>query len=150
VAIKKRLVEKHTDLVICEQKMYFGFLNRFQPAESPWHGSIATTYQRVKEISPHRLRKLREMKTKHLVKVSLDKWETIPDSGWHFSNIGGIERYKTHCDTCDYELPSQKTPQIIKNSIQLYPIVAIDASFPRFIREHKDYLTTIGLIDVQD
>jgi hypothetical protein len=123
------------------QKGYSLYLNRQCRNDSYWTGSVATTYGYLAKKNPEKIRNMRH------------RIPQLQDAGWHFSSMGGLDRYITkiqnfsHADEYDSEKKDPKNIQArIQNELDLVPI---DESFPRFVREHQKEFLEMGFIDYE-
>lgn len=120
-----------------QQKLYYFYINCLQ--NQLWSGTILTTGRHLRNKTPQSLRLRRE------------EVKQIPDGGWHFSYIGGIERIitklksfaHTECNKKEYTNPAY-IAQKIKNGKDLFDrneeifeknFVPIDSSYPKCIFE---------------
>lgn len=137
--IVEALTLKKTRQVLCEQKMYMFYLNRFQ---SLWPGTTATTFKEVKtryHSQPTLVRKKRSKKHPFILR----------NSGWHFSYMGGIEQMmKKIASFSHFEVD---TPEARRSYIQQFqaeqPLEPIDALFPLYVVENQEDLKVKGYID---
>lgn len=143
------LLHSKTDLVVCEQSLYYGYLNHIDAA-TQWRGPVAMTYKNVKKLRPKTLRKLRHLHEKRLKHYHIDKYKIVENGGWHFTSMGGIHRLITKLESFSYaemDTAENKDPERIRRVIAAYPRVPIDESFPKFVRNNQDYLIKTGLIE---
>lgn len=116
------------------QKMYTYYLNRYT---SPWHGTVATTYRSLKDHSPQYFRDRR------------NKGLRLPDSGWHFTYIGGIEMVIAKLEAFAHSegnTEANKDPENVLKRMSDGTFVEIDASYPKYIVDNQDYLRSIGFV----
>lgn len=66
--------------VSCTQRLFYYYLN-CESRKSSWIGTVISKYKNM--CIPQKMRNMR------------CKIPTIPDGGWHFSYIGGVEKVKT-------------------------------------------------------
>jgi beta-1,4-mannosyl-glycoprotein beta-1,4-N-acetylglucosaminyltransferase len=145
--IVEQLSSKKLQAVVCNQKMYCGYLNRFQ---GDWHGTVCTSFKEVEKVSVKFIRKLRNMRPRTLRKTRISKICSIADGGWHFTSMGGVDRYikkiesfsHTEFDTAEFK----KRENLLKN-IKAHRLVELDSSFPSFVIENRQYFEKIGFID---
>ncbi len=134
---KKRRSNKYVKM---EQKHYRYYLNRLY--EDSWKRAMATTYNKVKERTPQRLRE-----------NHYDDWLVIKNGGWHFSFLGNLEKiyYKIESyahQECNNE--KFKNSNYISNKIKECTLVPIDNSFPKAIVNNLEYYETLGHIDKKE
>lgn len=70
-----------------EQLSYAMYLNR--RSSEPWTGTIVSTATKVKELGLNQIR--------------LKAPVTLPNGGWHFTNVGGLDRIKRKLDSYDHQ-----------------------------------------------
>jgi len=139
---------KKTEAAICLQTMYNGYLNRFQT--DGWRGSVCTTLKRMKKASPAQIRKMRNQGWRKMRKAQISKIEVIPDAGWHFTSMGGVDRTILKLESfshAEHDTPEFKNKQRILEQIRMHPLRPIDESFPRFVQENQHRLEASGFID---
>jgi len=142
------LLENRQRFVRCIQTFYSYFLNRLGPPslykdatgyKVNWHGSVVAKYKDVKLKTPFNTR--------------LERYSnqgTIPNAGWHFSFMGGVDRVRDKIESFSHaELDSEsfKNQKKILDDIKSLKLVKIDDSFPQFVRDNIPYFTKLGLID---
>jgi beta-1,4-mannosyl-glycoprotein beta-1,4-N-acetylglucosaminyltransferase len=125
--------------VVCEQNLYRFFLNYYDYKISPWLGTLATYYTTLKSKSPHQLR---------LERIN---FSTIRNSGWHFSSLGGLEKWIEKIESFSHtevNLPEHKNTQYIRSYLfQNCKLVPLDETFPEFVKCNLDHFKDIGLIE---
>jgi len=130
--------EAHT--VLCQQRMYTYYLNRYQ---SVWPGTVATTFKDLKKRYDSRPTLVRHRRSK-------DKPLILANSGWHFSYMGGAEQLLKK--VAAFSHPECDTPQMREMLIASFrsklPCEKIDASFPEYVQNHKEDLEKLGLVDI--
>ena len=144
--IARMLTSKEVDAVVCEQKMYMGHLNRYV---TEWNGTVCTSYENFKRIPIRKMREVRHIKPRTLQKLDLPKVIQMKDAGWHFTSMGGFERYKLKLESYSHEKmdkPEIKKEKLFADNILSIPLVEIDDSYPRSIRENQAHLKQIGFI----
>lgn len=104
--------------------------------EGRWHGTIVTTYAKIKAYCPQYFRQRR------------NKLPRIENGGWHFSSMGGKEKVRQKLISivegrADGALVSDEE---IEQWMNGYPVVSLDDSFPAYIRDHADYFRSIGFL----
>jgi beta-1,4-mannosyl-glycoprotein beta-1,4-N-acetylglucosaminyltransferase len=148
--IVQQLALKKTEAVVCGQKMYYGYLNRFQ---GEWPGTVCTTYKDAKRISIGLLRKLRNRRPKHMHRARISQISYMPFAGWHFTSVGGVERHITKVESFShtkFDNPEYKTRENILRLFRVHPKVEIDETFPRFVQDNQEHFKKIGFIDTAD
>ncbi len=146
--VAQMITSKKAEAAILTQTMYYGFLNRQQ--SDGWRGPVCTTYKVVKRISPALTRRLRNLRPKKVKKSKLTKIEIVPNAGWHFTSMGGVDRAITKIESFSHaklDTPEYKNEQRILAEIRALPLKPIDESFPRYIRENQDRFKKLGFID---
>ncbi|HUD02185.1 MAG TPA: hypothetical protein VMR37_07640 [Rhabdochlamydiaceae bacterium] len=139
---------KKAEAAILTQTMYYGFMNR-QQADA-WRGPVCSTYKVVKRISPSLTRRLRNLGPRKLKKAKLSKIELIPNGGWHFTSMGGLDRFILKIESCahvELDTPEYKNKQRLLAEIRNLPLKPIDESFPRFLQENQDRFKKMGFIE---
>jgi hypothetical protein len=139
---------KKTEAAICLHTMYNGYLNRFQT--DGWRGSVCTTLKRMKKTSPAQIRRIRNQGWRKMSKAKISKIEVIPDAGWHFTSMGGVDRTVLKIESfshAEHDTPEFKNKQRILEEIRSLPLRPIDETFPKFVQENKQRLEKMGFID---
>ena len=136
---------------IFKQKMYYFYLNyenrvnlsfNANGASVLWNGSIMLHYKYI--TLPQALRIL--INTPYPVPEQFDFLNFIENGGWHFSSLGGMERFKNKIDSFAHIEHLNKAEDIYKYQQQgiLYwdnsqlVCVPIDDSFPAYVRQNID------------
>ncbi len=146
--VAEMIISKKAEAAILEQTMYYGFLNR-QQAEG-WRGPICTTYKVVKRISPALTRRLRNLGPKKVKKSKLTKIVLVPNAGWHFTSMGGVDRAILKIESfshAELDTPEYKDKKRFLAELRACPIKPIDESFPRYIQENQERFKKLGFID---
>lgn len=135
-AIRYALTEKRQRLVALEQTNYRYFMNT-KEKKIVWAGTSATFYKTLKTITPDSMRSKRKV---HDYDGFL--YYKIPHAGWHFTSIGGLEKFKEKLAAfshAEWDIPEKRTREFILNSIQKdCEVTNIDSSYPEFILNHLD------------
>lgn len=142
------IISKKAEAAILEQTMYYGFLNRQQTDR--WRGPVCTNYRVMKRISPALTRRLRNLGPKKVKKSKLTKIEIVPNAGWHFTSMGGVDRAILKIESfshAELDTPEFKNKQRILAEMRALPLKPIDESFPLYIRENQDRFKKLGFID---
>jgi beta-1,4-mannosyl-glycoprotein beta-1,4-N-acetylglucosaminyltransferase len=125
---------KETDIYILEQRMYYYYLNCLKLNET-WLGSKICTYNQTK----NGLNNIRSIKT----------GQHIPEGGWHFSFLGGIEKIKQKLEAYSHqefnndrvknnlEVCISQNKDILGRPVEFRP-VPIDSTFPEYITKNID------------
>ena len=148
--IAQMISSKDMQAVICRQKMYFGYMNRYQTG---WSGSVCTTFQDAKKLSIKKMRRLRNMQPRLLRKTHISKICTVDNAGWHFTSMGGMERYITKIQSYSHteaDTSAAKTETHRMQIINSFALEEIDESFPQFVRDNRDHFEHIGFIEPVD
>jgi beta-1,4-mannosyl-glycoprotein beta-1,4-N-acetylglucosaminyltransferase len=133
--------------IVCEQNMYQGFLNRYQ---SKWHGTVCTPYRVIKRISTKSTRRLRNMRERLMRRTGITKITCLPDAGWHFTSMGGIDRHILKLESyshAEFDRPELKQAEKILQSFRSHQFVELDQTFPQFIVDHRARFEEMGFID---
>lgn len=128
------LMKGRHEVVGTQMKQYNYFLNRFEKMES---GTVATTYQYLRHHTPQQLRRRK------------NRGYLVPDAGWHFKHIGGIERVLTKIAASAYAHhlgQDQRDPAYLSKQMEQGVFQKIDNSFPKFIQENEGHFREEGLI----
>lgn len=132
------LSSKKAKRVVCYQKMYMYYLNRYQ---SPWPGTAATTFNELKttyKSCPTFIRKKRLKKSPFI----------LQDAGWHFSYMGGEAQMLKKIAAFSHsevDTPEGRAYFLEQLKAEL-PFEEIDDTFPLYVQEHKDELLNKGFI----
>ncbi len=125
--------------VVFDQKLYRFFLNQFDYVVYPWPGTYASYYGMLKSKSLHERR------------LSRHSFIHIPDSGWHFSTMGGLAGWVKKVESYSHSernLPENKTTKHIRDHLDRdCRRVPIDDSFPAYIVQNLQYFIDNGYID---
>lgn len=147
--IAQLIASKKTEAVVCKQSMYKGYLNR--ALTEGWPGPVCTTLKRMKKTSPAMIRRIRNQSRKKLQKAQISKIAVIPNAGWHFTSMGGIDRTILKIESfshAEHDTQEYKNKQRILEEIRQYPLQPIDATFPKFVQENQKRLEQMGFIDI--
>lgn len=133
-------LEAHPEQIVgCESRVYRWFLNR--QSTDPWIGTAVCKYKVFRRCSAEEIRGRR------------GSGIVIPQSGWHFSNMGGLATYVQKIESFSHDevdRPEFKEPIRIDTGIRAVThLVSIDETFPKFIREQEAELLEKGLIDYE-
>ncbi len=132
--------------IVCEQKMYYGYLNCYQGL---WPGTFCTTYGTLKKITPLQARKLRNRKPRGMRKNHLSKISLLKEAGWHFTSMGGIDRWALKLASYSHDIKNVekwRSGQQFRDTLAATTPVAIDASFPKYVIENQEGLRQKGFI----
>jgi len=136
------------EAVVCGQSMYCGYLNRYQ---GEWSGTVCTTFKEFKRMSTKLTRRLRNLYPHTLKKAHLTKVVRLPAQGWHFSSMGGIDRYITKIESfshAELDNPEAKKRERFRAMVSQFPLVEIDATFPKYVQDNRAYFEQIGFLDL--
>lgn len=136
--------------VVCEQKMYQGFLNRYQ---DKWRGSVCTPYHVIKRITTKATRRLRNMRPRLMERTGITKITCLPDAGWHFTSMGGIDRHILKLESYshkEFDRPELKQAEKILQVFRSHQWVKIDDSFPKHIVDNHSHYEDLGFIDKEE
>ncbi len=146
--IVEKLTAKEFQAIICGQKMYYGYLNRYQ---GRWPGTVCVNYKEARRLTSRWMRKLRNMRPPTLRKARISKICRIENTGWHFTSMGGIDRYIKKIESFSHselDTPEFKTKENLLKLIHSMELQDIDDSFPQFIRDNRAYFERLGFIDM--
>jgi hypothetical protein len=146
--IAKMISTQEAQAVVCRQKMYFGFMNRYQ---CDWSGSVCTSYQTAKRITAKKMRRLRNTHPKLLRKTRISKICTLDNAGWHFTSMGGLNRYIKKIESYSHseaDTPFTKTDAHRMSMIRSFTLEEVDESFPQFVQNNKTYFEQIGFLEL--
>lgn len=128
------IIKKRAESVCAVQKYYAYYLNHF---ERYWLGSMAASYPFFQRVGACGVRGARDASPK------------VMEAGWHFSSIGGHQRYLEKLaaySLFDRDTPEQKNPAVFAAKIDTKRIEPIDDSFPSCIRKNLDRYKEMGFI----
>ncbi|MBS0648590.1 MAG: hypothetical protein JSS10_05115 [Verrucomicrobia bacterium] len=148
--IAQLISSQKAEVVVCKQAMYKGYLNR--ALTEGWPGPVCTTLKKMKKLTPAFIRRLRNQNPKKLRKAQITKIAVIPNAGWHFTSMGGIDRTVLKLESfshAEYDTPEYKNKQRILEEIRQFPLRPIDATFPQFVQENQKRLEQMGFIDMK-
>ena len=141
------LSSREVQAVICEQKMYFGYLNRFW---SPWRGSVAMRYSDTKRMGIQKMRRVRNARPRLLRKANIQKVHLLPNAGWHFTSMGGPARFAAKIEAYSHtetDTPETKSAESFLRKVHSLTPQILDASFPACIYEQRHYYEAIGFLE---
>lgn len=135
-------VKRGEENAVSGQHANYGcYLNRRNKVEPIWSGAVATTYRYFKTKNAQFFRDRRH------------RYVQIPDIGWHFSYLGGLQRYIKKIESfahAELDTAEQKDPQrIYQKIVRDYERVPIDSSFPWFVVAHAPTLLKLGFLDFE-
>jgi beta-1,4-mannosyl-glycoprotein beta-1,4-N-acetylglucosaminyltransferase len=140
--IKDALFKRKLPIIRCAQVYYRYYLNTLDKTCPNSAETVATTYEYLQNTCPEELRRHRHFWEK--------SYPIIPNAGWHFTSIGGVERYAYKLGAfshAEQDTPKQKHPDFIKKFIKKHCIIVpIDSSFPKLIQEKTNYYKNIEFI----
>jgi beta-1,4-mannosyl-glycoprotein beta-1,4-N-acetylglucosaminyltransferase len=124
-----------------EMAIYFYQLNRQTPTKQPWGGGewIGTIITEYKNILKKGVQHFRDKRF---------KLQRIEQGGWHFTWMGGKEKIRQKmCSVVEGDENGKSvTDAEIEGWIDKHPVVAVDDTFPLYIRKNKDYLRSLGYL----
>ena len=129
-----RFVRKHHPFVrVFEQRMHYYFLNCLCVTNPLWQGTRMLHYRDFTKADEIRY-------TGHIL---------VPNGGWHFSFLGGIERIQQKVQAyahTEFNTPELTSIEHLQKAIEdgrpffsdklKFEFVELDDSYPRYIREH--------------
>ncbi len=145
--IVEKLISREYEAIICGQKMYYGYLNRYQ---GKWPGTVCINFKNAQRLTARWVRKLRNMRPPTLRKARISKICRIEDAGWHFTSMGGIDRHIKKIESFSHselDTPEFKTKENLLRLIRSMELQEIDDSYPQFIRDNQAYFERLGFID---
>jgi beta-1,4-mannosyl-glycoprotein beta-1,4-N-acetylglucosaminyltransferase len=129
--------------VALQQQCYYYQLNRqpfFHSSLDPQFciGTVATTFRHIFDTSPD------DVRTQGLS----GEFELIPNGGWHFRFVGGLEslRYKMRNLAYGVNDVSYLTPEVYYSLLEEYSIMPIDDTFPHFVKNNVDHYKALQFI----
>jgi hypothetical protein len=146
--IVDKISSKEYQAIICGQKMYYGYLNRYQGG---WPGTVCINYKKARKLTARWVRKLRNMRPSTLRKGHISKICRVENAGWHFTSMGGIDRYIKKIESFSHselDTPEFKTKENLLKLIHSMKLEEIDDSYPQFIRDNRAYFERLGFIDM--
>ena len=127
VELKQHITDE--DVLGLFQKLYYYYFNVFK--EDNWVGPRLGRWKKIKTLELEEIRLL-----KHITNY-------IPNGGWHFSYMGGLEKIKTKIESfshteCNTELIKNSIAENINLNNDLYnrgklQVVPLDESYPKYI-----------------
>jgi hypothetical protein len=128
--------------VPCTQTLYTYSLDRYgHPGNVVhWRGSVAAKYADVK------------LKTPQGIRVEKDGPYAVPEAGWHFTYMGGVERVIKKLENfshCELDNAFYKNPERIRADANALPLVKIDETYPQFVQNNIPYFKELGFIDYE-
>lgn len=143
--IVKELTIGRKKIVCCEQPMYRFYLNQRDP--TPWAGTIATTFKRVRKKAPDSLRLERNT---CISSHTTFHYPMIKNAGWHFTSMGGLNRVVQKYEAFSHaeaDIPENKQIGSVEEYLNLNCfLVPIDSSFPDFVLKNMDLFQSRGFI----
>ena len=122
---------KTHQIAVCKQAMSIFYLNR--RTQDPWPGTMATTYKQLRCTKPHELRKCRKLSPKKLKRYRIKTALSIPNAGWHFNSMGGIERHRQKLAAfshIEYDTPKWRRFETLRAFADTLDLVPIDDTYP--------------------
>ncbi len=127
---------------VFEQNFYYYYLNMLciKSEDTPdlWRGPVMVLKKDIKTI-----RKVRTLRGKEGKNITI-----VPNGGWHFSYMGGVQNIITKIEALSHDEFNKeyyKDPARLQEMIekgmdifdreQLYKTVVVDGSFPRYLTE---------------
>lgn len=124
-----------------EMSIYFYQLNRQTSTKGAWGGKewIGTVITEYKNILKRGVQYFRDKRF---------KLQRVEKGGWHFTWMGGKEKIRQKmCSVVEgNENGKSVTDEEIEGWINKHPMVAVDDTFPLYIRKNKDYLQSLGYL----
>jgi len=130
-----------THRIYCGLTMYRYFLNRWDAPCTPWVGTCLIAYGKLKHTNADHVRS---------EKGNLTTFAYINDCGWHFTSMGGLERFITKIESFSHaesDVPLNKDPVKMRRESSKQFLVEIDSRLPSYIQNNVAYLKEIGFID---
>ncbi|NGX38359.1 MAG: hypothetical protein K1000chlam2_01532 [Chlamydiae bacterium] len=122
-----------------EMTMYRFQLNRINPQDARWAGTVGTTYRNLLKKKPQFFRDRRS------------KYWAFKNAGWHFTWMGGRERIRQKMRSVveGKDNTDHLTDEVVDQLIDRIPVVPLDARFPSYVLEHADELIQLGFISAE-
>jgi len=150
----------HSSVSVFEQRLYAYYLNNIctdydthgqtcvaqynRDGLGWWRGSVMLDFDSFKSIGKS-IKKMRLLHDRTDVNV-------IPDSGWHFTSIGDVERIALKLESYEHSeanTDETKNPAAMKKRIQegksifvdnnsLHKIVPLDGTFPQYLVQNQE------------
>lgn len=129
---------------VFEQNFYYYYLNMLcikSPDGTPdlWRGPVMLLKKDIKTI-----RKVRSLRGKEGSGITI-----VPNGGWHFSYMGGVQNIITKIEALshdefnkEYYKDSVRLKEILEKGLDIfdrniaYTTVSVDHSFPKYLREN--------------
>lgn len=108
------------------------------------------TYRDAKRLTAKLMRRLRNQQPKALRKAGIEKVHLLKDAGWHFTSMGGVERYVKKMESyshTEFDRPELKTLAHFMSVVKAAQFEEIDETFPRYVRENKSHFEEIAFLD---
>ncbi len=100
---------------------------------------MVTTYDHLKTLKPHALRKMRNLSPKKLKRFKIHKALSLKDAGWHFNSLGGFDRYLQKLASFSHtECTVPKNLQEMRKHLVDVDTCQIDETYPQYITENLD------------
>ena len=83
-------------------------------------------------------------------KAHISEIEVIPNAGWHFTSMGGVDRTVLKIESfshAEHDTPEFKNKQRILEEFRSRPLRPIDETFPKYVQENQQRLENMGFID---
>lgn len=133
--------------VVCNQKMYFGYLNRFWDV---WNGTVCMRYDEAKRIGIKNMRRLRNGRSRLLHKTGMERIRVVSEAGWHFTSMGGPDRYASKLEAYSHseaDTPEAKSAAAFQCKVENLTLCPLDDAFPACIRERRVHYEAIGFLE---
>lgn len=126
---------RHPFVWLFDQRQYYYFLNCASVNQPSWEGTRATFYRDYTSA------------------FDLRRWggRRVPDAGWHFSYMGGVERVRQKLEAFahqEFNRPEFTDRRHVEEALaagrwvlgdeHVLDFVAIDDTFPAFVRDHPE------------
>ncbi len=144
--IVDELQNKKVPAVKCPLEYYFYFFNTWYNRPGNENNTVATTYRYLRTTSPNQIRWAQRRNDLG--------FSIIPNAGWHFSYMGGIERVaykKSSFAHSEFDYPEYKSWNYIINDLRINgKIVVIDETFPKSILANLERYKEAGFIYLEN
>ena len=117
----------HGEFAALAMKGYRYFLNR-EPHDGVWHHARICRGSYLKQHTPTEIR-------------NSGYPELIPDAGWHFSWMGGMDRIQEKLRSflhTEMNIPENQAPDKWEKDFEAQPYHEIDASYPKYLQDHQE------------
>lgn len=133
-AVRSLISQIRDEFVTLHMPLYYYYLNCKLPAD--WCGTVVTRYELLKQSAPQ------------FLKTNKEYFRGIPDAGWHFSYLGGIDRIVEKiatATTVDYDTAYHKDQKrlelCLRSGKDLYERQGMDGVFVEIDDTYPETIT---------